>query len=239
LSEDTPKTFKWIGLTFDWTTIISTLTAFAVVLALGIYLSRKLSIRPNKKQNLLEFIINFTNGIVKDQIHEEGFKYKAYIFTLFMFVFISNEIGLFLQFGNGSIQVKSPTANPLVTLTLALMSLMVAHMAGVEKYGFIGYLKSYLSPTPALLPINILEQLTSFLTLGMRLYGNIFAGELLLNLVSGMAMPNNTIGSPIGVLGGIVLTLIWQVFSLAIGAIQAYIFATLTSVYISQKITEE
>lgn len=240
MSEQTPKTFELFGLWFDWTTIISTSITFVIVLALGIFLSRKLSIRPNKRQNLLEWIVDFTNGIVKDQIPTGGQDYRYFIFVLFLFVFVANQIGLFLQFGANGIQVKSITEEPLITLMLALMSLVIAHAAGVQKFGLKGYLKNtFLKPTPFLLPINLLEQITSFLTLGLRIYGNIFAGEILLNLIAQMAMPDNTLGTPIGIIGGLVLEIIWQAFSLLIGSIQAFIFATLTSVYISEKITNE
>ncbi|EHN59840.1 F0F1 ATP synthase subunit A [Oenococcus kitaharae] len=237
----TLKTFQFLGLTFDWTTIISTSTAFVIVLALGIFLSRRLSIRPGKRQNLLEWIIDFTNGIVKNQLPDRsGSTYRLYIFALFLFVFVSNQLGLFLEFGNDSMQVRSPTSIPLITLTLALMSLMVAHFAGVMKFGFVGYLKNtFLAPTAALFPVKIIDQITNLLTLGLRIYGNIFAGEILLNLIAGFALPNNTFNSPVSFILSIPLELVWQAFSLLIGAIQAFVFATLTSVYISQMITKE
>ncbi|MDR0899811.1 MAG: F0F1 ATP synthase subunit A [Lactobacillaceae bacterium] len=231
--------FSLFGLWFDWTTIISTTVTFVIVLALGIFLSRNLKVRPTKKQNFLEWIIDFTNGVVKDQIAQGGQNFRFYVFVLFLFVFVSNQIGLAFQFSNsaGTIQIKSITAEPLVTLTLALISLMIAHFAGVEKFGLKGYIKNtYLSPFPGMLPLNLLEQITSFLTLGLRLYGNIFAGEILLNLIANMVMPNNLPGTPLGIIAGIFLELVWQAFSIFIGSIQAYIFATMTSVYINEKI---
>lgn len=237
----TLKTFQFLGLTFDWTTIISTSTAFVIVLAFGIFLSRRLSVRPGKRQNFLEWVIDFTNGIVKNQLPDQGGStYRLYIFSLFLFIFVSNQMGLFLEFGNDSMQVRSPTSIPLITLTMALMSLMVAHFAGVQKFGFVGYLKNtFLQPAAALLPVKIIDQLTNLLTLGLRIYGNIFAGEILLNLIAGFALPNDTLSSPISFILSIPLELVWQAFSLLIGAIQAFVFATLTSVYISQMITKE
>ncbi len=237
----TLKTFQFLGLTFDWTTIISTTTAFVIVLALGIFLSRKLSVRPNKRQNLLEWVVDFTNGIVKDQMPaQSGSTYRLYIFTLFLFIFVSNEMGLFLQFGSDAAQAKSPTSIPLITLTMAFMSLLVAHFAGVSKFGLTGYLKNtFLKPAPVLLPVTLIDQVTNLLTLGLRIYGNIFAGEILLNLIAGFALPNNTLSSPIDFILSIPLEMVWQGFSLLIGAIQAFVFATLTSVYISQMVTKE
>ncbi|MFT8328725.1 MAG: F0F1 ATP synthase subunit A [Oenococcus oeni] len=237
----TLKTFQFLGLTFDWTTIISTSMAFVLVLAIVIFLSRKLSIRPGKRQNFLEWTIDFTNRIVKDQIPTaEGSTYRLYIFTLFLFIFVSNQMGLFLQFGSDSAQIKSPTAVPLVTMTMALITLMVARFAGVGKFGYKGYFRNtYLAPIPVLFPINILEQFTNFLTLGLRIYGNIFAGEILLTLISGFALPSDKLSSPLSFILAIPLELAWQVFSILIGSIQAFVFATLTSVYISQMVTKE
>ncbi|KGO32095.1 hypothetical protein Q757_03090 [Oenococcus alcoholitolerans] len=127
-----------------------------------------------------------------------------------------------------------------MTLTLALISMVVAHFAGVARFGLKGYFKNtFLRPFPAMFPLEILDQLTNLLTLGLRIYGNIFAGELLLNLIASLALPNNSLSSPIGFIVAIPLELIWQGFSVFIGAIQAFVFTTLTSVYISQMITKE
>ena len=91
-----------------------------------------------------------------------------------------------------------------------------------------------MSPMKALLPINILEQFTNFITLALRLYGNIFAGEILLTLIYKLAKINAFVFIPASV-----LELIWQGFSVFIGSIQAFVFTTLTMVYISQKIEKE
>ncbi len=233
-------TFQFLGLSFDWTTIISTIVGFFIVLGIVYFFSRNIKLRPGKRQNVLEWLINFTNGIVKDQIHsKEGPTYGLYIFTLFLFIFIENQLGLFLEFGNDRARIKSITATPLIALTLALVSLVIAHYAGVSKFGFKKYLKlTYFSPG-FLFPFKLLDQFTNFLTLGLRIFGNIFAGEILLDLISGFALPSNTLGSTFGFVFGLFLELIWQAFSVFIGAIQAFVFTTLTSVYINQMLVED
>ncbi|MDU4240584.1 MAG: F0F1 ATP synthase subunit A, partial [Limosilactobacillus fermentum] len=75
----------------------------------------------------------------------------------------------------------------------------------------------------------------NFLTLGLRIFGNIYAGELLLKLLAGMAFSH---GIPTMIVS-LPLEIIWQGFSVFIGAIQAYVFVTLTTVYISRKVTGE
>ena len=85
-----------------------------------------------------------------------------------------------------------------------------------------------------MLPVNIIEELANFLTLGLRIFGNIFAGELLLKLVAGVTFSHGALT----IIPGFLLELLWQGFSVFIGSIQAYVFVTLTTVYISRKVSE-
>lgn len=193
--------------------------------------------KPGKAQNFLEWIIDFTNGIVKAAMPgDEGRPFYLYAFVLFLFIFTANQIGLMLQIVvNGDVYIKSPTTDPLVTMSMAMFTLLLSHYYGVKKFGIGGYLGNYLRPVGFLLPINLIEEFTNFLTLSLRLYGNIFAGEVLLNLLGGMAHSFGLI-SFVGVMP---ITMIWQGFSIFIGSIQAYVFVTLSMVYISRKMEQE
>lgn len=194
--------------------------------------------KPTGGQNILEWIIDFTNGIVRGQLPgRDSGQLGLFAFTAFLFVFFANQLGLFLQVSvNGVDYVRSPTANPVVTLTMAMVTLALAHYLGVVKFGFGGYISnSYLKPFAALLPINLVEEFTNLLTLALRLYGNIFAGETLLKLIGGMAFSH---GLPT-IIVALPLEIVWQGFSVFIGAIQAYVFVTLSTVYISRKVTVE
>ena len=194
--------------------------------------------KPTGKQNILEWIVDFTNGIVKSAIPDaQGSNYGLFAFVLFVFIFVANQLGLIIQFVIGDVTyVKSPTASPMTTLTLAFMVLVITHLAGVVRFGFKGYFKnSFLSPYPALFPIKLMEQFTNFITLALRLYGNIYAGEVLLKLIFQLAQSHGLLTF----IPAIPLELIWQGFSVFIGSIQAYVFVTLTMVYISQKVEKE
>ena len=98
-----------------------------------------------------------------------------------------------------------------------------------------GYLKEFVSPFALFLPIKIVEEFSNFLTLGLRIFGNIYAGELLLGLIGQVAFSHGVWTMPIG----LALEVVWQGFSVFIGSIQAYVFVTLTSVYISRKVSGE
>lgn len=235
--DDPTAPFEFLGLTFDWGTIISTLLAMAIVVIVSIVLTRQLSIRPGKRQNLIEYLLDFTNNIVDGQLpQKQARQFGLYAFTLFFFIIVANEMGMLLQLqgANGVTYVKSPTADPIVTMTLAVMTLMVAHGMGVQQLGFKDYLKNMLlTPYAWMLPLNIIEQLANFLTLSLRLFGNIFAGEMLLTLVAkSLAWPGHFNG--FWTVFALPIEMVWQGFSLFIGGIQAYVFVILTGVFIAQ-----
>lgn len=231
------KYLTFLGLKFNVANCLGILITAILVFLFVYATSRKVSMRPGKGQNLLEYLIDFTNGIVKSIMPSgDGAQFNLYIFVLFTFVLFSNVLGLFLEIKvNGFTFTKSPTADPMVTMPLAMMTLVLAHYYSVEKFGFEGYLGNFVRPEAFMLPMNLIEEFTNFLTLSLRLYGNIYAGEVLIGLLIKVA---NT-ASGFGSIGSAPLTMIWQGFSVFIGAIQAYVFSILSCVYFSRKIERE
>ena len=236
MNEQYPS-IKLFGLNFNLTNDIGVLVSAVLVFVLVFWLSRNLQMRPGGKQNVLEWIMDFTNGIVKSAMPgSEGYTFNLLAFTLFLFIFISNQIGLFIELDIGKdTWFRSPTASPVITMTLALMVLLLSHYFGVFIKGFKGYLKGYASPVAILLPINLLEEFTNFITLSLRLYGNIFAGEVLVLLIRQLAFS----GGAFSFVSGFLLEIVWQGFSVFIGSIQAYVFVTLGMVYTSHKVVSE
>ncbi|KRN94300.1 F0F1 ATP synthase subunit A [Pediococcus stilesii] len=238
MSGESISTFQFLGLTFNTTNLISGLAAALIVFGVVFAFSRNLKLKPTGKQNALEWVVDFTNGILRDSVDEKEEKnFGLYAFTLFLFIFISNQIGLFLQIAwNDVTYLRSPTADPIVTLTLSLITMMLAHYSGVAKFGFKQYFeRTYLSPFKIWLPIGVFTEFIDFLTLGLRIYGVIFAGEMLLKMIGGIAFS----GGVVNMIVAIPLALIWQGFSVFLGSIQAFVFVTLTSVYISHKVEDE
>ncbi|ATO43494.1 F0F1 ATP synthase subunit A [Loigolactobacillus coryniformis subsp. coryniformis] len=229
---------KFLGIPFNITNVVSGLIAMVIVFCLVWFLSRNLALRPKGKQNVLEWIIDFTNGIVSTNVPgEQGKRFNLLAFVLFLFIFVANQMGLLVQvIIGGKTLIKSPTSDPMVTMSLALLVLLVSHYFGVMIFGFKGYLvNSYMRPVSFMLPINVLEEFTNFLTLAFRLYGNIFAGEVLLTLIGGVAKSHGLVTTIVA----LPLEMIWQGFSIFIGSIQAYVFVTLSMVYISKKVEVE
>src|SRR6185312_12112286 len=105
---------------------------------------------------------------------------------------------------------------------------------GIKLLGFKGYGKGFLQPLPFMFPLKIIEEFANTLTLGLRLYGNIYAGEILIGLLAALGTQ-----SIFGFAGALVPALAWQGFSIFIGAIQAFIFVMLTMVYMAHKVSTD
>lgn len=195
--------------------------------------------KPTGKQNAFEWLIDFSRGIVTDNLpRKELSNFHLLAFTLFMFVFVANNLGLVTKIvlPSDTTVWKSPTADPFVTLTLAFMMILLTHFYGVKRFGFKGYVvNSYLKPVGFMLPMKIMEEFTNILTLALRLYGNIYAGEVLLTLIANMMTNLGWFSLPLA----IPLEMVWIAFSMFIGSIQAFVFATLSMVYMSHKIEVE
>ena len=225
----------WFDGTVAMMTIISCIIVFLVVFIS----TRNLQMKPKGKQNFIEWVIDFVRGIVADNIPgSQVNNFHLLGVTMFLFVFVANEIGLVTKIvtADDVSLWKSPTADPFVTLTLALMVISLTHFFGIKTLGFKNFMiNSYLKPVGFLLPLKIIEEFTNVITLGLRLYGNIFAGEVLLGLIANMFTSLGWWSLPIAM----PLEMIWIGFSLFIGAIQAYVFVTLTMVFMSHKIVAE
>ncbi|MCD5029523.1 F0F1 ATP synthase subunit A [Enterococcus asini] len=227
---------------FDGTVVLMTLLTCCIVFALVLICTRNLQLKPKGKQNVIEYLIDFVRGILKDSLSsKEVNNFHLLSVTLFLFVFVANEIGLITKivFERGGEEIslwKSPTADPIVAMSLAMMMIVLTHYFGVKKFGFGGYIKnSFLQPVSFLLPIKLIEEFTNVITLGLRLYGNIYAGEVLLGLIVTMANSLGWWSLPVVM----PLEMIWIAFSIFIGAIQAYVFVTLSMVFMGHKVEAE
>lgn len=234
--DDQTLKFQLFGIWFDGTICLMVLLTCIIVFGLVFFFSRNLKLKPSGKQNALEWVIDFSRGIASDNLpSKEVDNFHLLGFTFLVFIFVANMLGLMTKivFGPNNYTVwKSPTADPLVTMTLAFTVILLTIFFSVKKFGVKGYfVNSYLKPVGFLLPVNILEEFTNILTLGLRLYGNIFAGEVLLGLIAQLAVHNAAT-----FIVAIPLEMVWQAFSVFIGSIQAYVFVTLTMVYMGHKI---
>jgi F-type H+-transporting ATPase subunit a len=225
------------GLTVNMDIVWATVIAGAIVITLGLILrSKATSGVPGKFQLAWELIVGAVQTQVNDSIGPRGAAVVPLAVTLFIFIFTCN---LFEALGIGSKLdfLPAPTSDINLPLAMALYVIVMVHRAAIRNRGVKGYFKHYVAqPFPAkLAPVNLfmngIEELVKPVTLTLRLFGNLFAGGLMLSLLA--ALVAWKFGS-YGVIGGVlsaVFTVVWKVFDMAIGAIQAFIFALLTILY--------
>ncbi|MGL4521088.1 MAG: F0F1 ATP synthase subunit A [Bacilli bacterium] len=236
--------FDLFGLRFDWSIIITTFATVVIVFGIAYFCTRKLALRPKGAQNFIEFILDFVRGIIKSNMDwETGGRFLILSTTLIMYIFVANMLGLPFAVTIGhELWWKSPTADPSVTLTLAVMVILLTHFYGIKLNGTKNYLKSYVEPIPVLLPLKIVEEFSNTLTFGLRLYGNIFAGEILLGLLVDLGTNFYDTSIFTGVLGTVFATaglVVWEGFSIFVGSVQAFIFTMLAMVYMAHKVNHD
>jgi F-type H+-transporting ATPase subunit a len=227
---------EFLGLYFNLANVLMISVASVIVFIIGVLSTRKLAMKPTGMQNFFEWVMDFVKNIIDSTMDwKTGGKFHILGITIIMYVFVANMLGLpFSVVIDGQLWWKSPTADPVVTLTLATLVVGLSHYYGIKAKGVAGYGKEFLKPFWFMVPIKIIEEFANTLTLGLRLYGNIYAGEILLGLLaSGLATGFG------GTIAAIVPMLAWQGFSVFVGAIQAFIFAMLTMVYLSHKVSTD
>ncbi|MBZ9633000.1 F0F1 ATP synthase subunit A [Clostridium sp. FP1] len=190
----------------------------AIVAILCICLTRNLKVIPNKKQNIIEIIMDFINNLVRDNMGEEYMGFVPYIATIVIFLSIVNLTGL--------IGVTPPTVDYSVALALALITFVVVQWFAIKKIGLGHYFKGYVEPYAFILPINLIERVMLPVSLSFRLFGNMTAGVVIIELAY------KSLASLNGFAQLIVPIPLHFYFDLFDGIIQMVIFVMLTMVNI-------
>lgn len=154
------------------------------ILIIGSFLLVKgLALIPTRGQNVVEVILQSLENFMVEITGPEGKAFFPYIATVFLYILVSNLLGLIPGF-------ISPTANINTTLSLALCTFVLTHAIGIKYHG-AKYIKHFLGPMPALAPlmlvIELIGHLARVMSLSMRLFGNIFGKEKLLGILFGLA----------------------------------------------------
>ena len=204
------------GVTIQADIAVATLAAAAIVLALGILGRRHRSAAaPTGIPLLWEMSVEAADRAARDVPAKARDRVSGTAVTLFWFVAVANWLHLI----PGS-PLPAPTSDINMTLALAVTAMGVVHITALQARGLRGYLRHYLSPW-WLAPAKILEELVKPLTLALRLFGMVFASALMVVLI-GEILP-----APVALMPHV----LWTVFDVFIGAIQAFIFALLTVLY--------
>jgi F-type H+-transporting ATPase subunit a len=209
------------GVTLNGDTISATLVAGAIILLLGFLVRRKANARqPTKLQLAFEVVTQQVERQVEDSM---GIKAAPFVvplaMALFLFIFIANLIAV-VPTGHHPEYVPPPASDVNLTYALALLVIGTMHVVGVRKKGLRGYYGHLFRKPYLLIPLNIIEEVMKPITLALRLFGNIFAGTIMVALIA--ALPAFILWFP---------DVIWKLFDAGIGLIQAFIFALLTIIY--------
>ncbi|MFA7467870.1 MAG: F0F1 ATP synthase subunit A [Desulfotomaculaceae bacterium] len=225
-----PVAVQILGVTMDFNvkTIVMTWLVMALLILFSWAATRNLSLRePKRLQVVFEMLYEGIRDLVRANMDPvKGAPLVNIVVTLFLFILFSNLIGLFPS-------MMSPTADYNTTFGLAVTVIILVQYFGIRYKGTGGYLKHFVQPFVLFLPINIVEELAKPITLAFRLYGNIFAGEVLVAVLLGM------IPITADLLGGFLASIIWLGFSVFVGFIQAFIFTMLTIAYVSMAVGSE
>src|SRR5271154_6027679 len=202
------------------------LTTFFIAVRMGLSVER-----PNGLQHTMEGINGFVSNMADEVVGHHGSKYVPYLVTLGIFILACNLIGLIPG-------LESPTAVPIVPLGCALVTWFYYHYQGVRTNGPVGYLKHFIGPQdkemplvmrlflPLLLfPIEVFSHLARVMSLTIRLFANMFAGEMV-TLVFFSLIP---LGFPV----------LFEGLHIGVSFIQTYIFVLLACVYLGEATGQE
>jgi F-type H+-transporting ATPase subunit a len=237
-------------LTLNLTVAAMILVASIITFVICRLAVAKLDVRnPGKMQNFVEWVIEFVRGLANDFMAPKyAEKFVPMAVTLMLYLFIANQMGVIFNFntaiehpipfvageayehaaGKGHAIVSwwlSPTANTSVPIALALGVFLLSHGIGLR------HPKEYFSHFKN--PMHLIEEITKPVTHALRLWGNIFAGEVLMAVI--IMIPTLFGFVPVGAIPLIV----WLGYSLFVGTIQAFVFTILTLLYVGQKLPNE
>ena len=190
----------------------------AIMMVASLILVHGLKVRNiSKKQAALESGMSFIYDFFEGLLGKEGKAYIPYLITVVIYIGIANMIGL--------LGFKSPTKDLNVTVSLAVMSIVLVEVAGIRKKGVRGWIKSFAEPIAIIAPINVLELFIRPLSLCMRLFGNVLGAIVVMALIKHL----------LPLIVPLPFSFYFDIFD---GVIQAYVFVFLTSLYIKEAIED-
>jgi len=197
--------------------VATTWAIMAGLVVIAILMTRRLALAPSSLQAAAELVVGALDSLIRDTMRVEPPPYRPFIGTLFVFIFCANWSTLIPG-------VEPPTAHLETDGALALLVFLAVIVYGVRAGGLSGYLKSFASPTPLMIPLNFIESLTRTFSLLVRLFGNVMSGVYVIGIVLSLA--------------GLIVPIPLMALGLLTGAVQAYIFAVLAMVFIAGAISE-
>jgi F-type H+-transporting ATPase subunit a len=193
-------------------TVLETTGMVGVVGLLGILAGRRVRERPSEWQAALEWGYRYLEDLLSEVTEKEsGYRYVPLVATLAVFILSAALMGTLPL-------LEAPTANLNTAVALALIVFFAAHYYGIQEHGWCGYLRQFAEPSWILVPINLLGHITRTISLAIRLFANMLSHQVIIAVLL--------------LIAPLVIPVLFELFGLFIGALQAYIFTLLTIVYI-------
>lgn len=213
--------------------MVITVVAISAFLILS---TRGRGLVPGRLQLLSEMLYEFVANMVRSSAGTEGMKFFPFVFSLFMFVLVANLFGMVPYF-------FTVTSHIIVTFALAMLVISVVIIYGFMRNG-LGFLKLFVPAgvpgyvLPIVIPIEIVSFLSRPISLSVRLFANMLAGHITLKVFAGFIVSLSSLGA-VGVLGATLpfaMTVALTALEFLVSALQAYVFAVLTSMYLNDAI---
>ncbi len=222
-------------------TILTTWVAMLVALLFLAYVARSYrwrGPRVGRTQTIFEGVIDYIADMVYGSLGRNGEPFVPFFVSLFIFLFLLNQLGFLALKEVGVWFWGPPTADLNTTVPLALMVFFGIQIVALRKKG-LGHFKHLAQPFPVLLPLNVLEELMRPVTLAARLFFNIFVGELLFIIIASIIQAHVSIGPVnLSILVSVVPFFV-EFFNFFVGTIQAFVFTLLGIVYLSLALAED
>jgi F-type H+-transporting ATPase subunit a len=227
----------FLGMTWNLDTIWVTVVAGLIVCLLGLWARRQLTLKtddyvPTKLQLVWESVVKEVQTQVEDNLGRVHPYVVPLATALFFFILVANWLEVIPTEPNKHLHLlPSPTADTNLTYAMGFIAMVSVWIYGIRKKGVKAYFKHYLEPYPILLPLELLQDLLKPITLALRLFGNIFAGGIMIALIGSLVSlaPGHI---PLGGFFAVILSVVWKLFdTMFLGALQAFIFALLTVLY--------
>lgn len=227
---------KLYGIDLSITKAVVALWVAALIVFLLVWLpSRRLKLDGGGRfQNLVESIIEFIqHSFVTEIMGEEGKPFFPFVATLFLFIFVTNLVGLIPGFFAASSLIGT-------TAAWAVIVFILYNLAGIRRHGLLGYVKHFFPKVPVFLypiiiPLEIISHIARPVSLAIRLFANVVAGHMVLLVFTFLAVTAVWFIKPLP----FAMIVIMDLFEIFVAAIQAYIFAVLAAIYISQAVASE
>ncbi|TMD08113.1 MAG: F0F1 ATP synthase subunit A [Chloroflexi bacterium] len=225
----------------NYQTLISSAIAVVITIIVGLWVAAKLrSGRPGKLQLVFELFLTYVRGLVGDTVSTEGTAFIVPLAaTIGFYILVANWID-FLPLHK---PIEPAASDVNQTAAMGILVILTAQVYSIRVLGFGGYLRRFTKPHESswwirgpFIILNIIEELVKPVTLSLRLFGNIFAGVVMVFLLGQLyGAGSNAISHAVFGFFGIALLILWKFFDVFfVGTIQAFIFMLLTVIYFGQ-----